>query len=253
MSNLKFTVITVCLNAEESIAKTIESVLNQSYSPYEYLIFDGLSKDYTLSIAKSYLDRFEKKGIKYIIKSEADSGIYNAMNKGIHYASGDFISFLNAGDSYTSDALFNINSFYKEEKFDLTYGGLNYINPDGSVTKKMSKYDRYYITSRHWNHPSMFLRREIYLKYGFDEKFRFYSDFNLYLKLRKDNTKIRVIPKIITNFVADGVSTDVRVEKVMKRADEKYRSYRDNGYSRLYWIESYGWEILKSIYFRVKS
>lgn len=76
----------------------------------------------------------------------------------------------------------------------------------------------------------------------------------MYTKLRKvPDVRIKVIPEIITNFPAGGVSTDVRMKKVLARAGEKYRIYQDNGYSRIYWLESYGWEILKSLYFRVKS
>ncbi len=250
---IKFTVVTVCFNAEKEIGKTIESVLGQSYAPYEYLIFDGASKDRTVEIAESYRAQFEEKGVKYVITSEKDMGIYNAMNKGVKAATGNFISFLNAGDWYLADALYKVNKFYQEEPFDLTYGGLNYINPDGTVTIKMSKMDKFPVTSRHWNHPSMFLKREIYQKYGFDERFKAYADFHLYTKLRKTDIKIRVIPEIITNFPADGVSTDVKMSKVLARAGEKHRIYRDNGYSRVYWLESYGWEIMKSVYFRIKS
>lgn len=253
MRDLRFTVVTVCFNAQKVIGKTIESVLGQSYCPYEYLIFDGQSKDRTVDIAESYRERFEAKGIAYRIQSEKDTGIYNAMNKGVKAATGDFISFLNAGDTYLTDALLKVNKFYAEEPFDLTYGGLNYINPDGTVTIKMSKMDKFPVTSRHWNHPSMFLRQDIYQKYGFDERFRTYADFHLYTKLRKTNIKIRVIPEIITNFPADGVSTDVNIKKVLARSREKYSIYRDNGYGRIYWLESYGWEILKSVYFRIKS
>ena len=250
---LKFTVVTVCFNAENAIKKTIESVLNQKYRPYEYFIIDGASTDETVKIAESYKNQFEEKKIRYVITSEKDTGIYNAMNKGVKVATGDFISFLNAGDWYQPLALYMINKFYNEEPFDLTYGGLNYINPNGTITIKMSKIDRFPITSRHWNHPSMFLRREIYQKYGFDERFRAYADFHLYTKLRKKNIKIRVIPKVITNFPADGVSTDVRLKKVIGRGKEKYKIYRDNGYGRIYWIEAYGWELLKSLYFRIRS
>lgn len=254
MSNVQFTVITVAFNAERVIAKTIESVLKQTYTPYEYLIIDGLSNDRTVEIAACYRETFKEKGIKYIIVSEKDDGIYNAMNKGIKVATGDFISFLNAGDTYLSNSLDKIQKFYAEKPFDLTYGGLNYINPNGTITVKHSKMDKFPVTSRHWNHPSMFLRREIYQKYGFDERFKAYADFHLYTKLRKiSSVNIRVIPEIITNFPADGVSTNVEVGKVLARASEKYSIYRDNGYGRIYWIESYGWEILKSLYLRMKS
>ena len=251
--DLKFTVVTVVFNGKEVIAKTIESVLNQTNAPFEYLIFDGKSTDGTLEIVNSYKEKFAQKNIRYSVVSEKDTGIYNAMNKGVKAATGDFISFLNAGDWYEPDALQNINQFYDEEDFELTYGGLNYINPNGSITVKMSKYDMFPITSRHWNHPSMFLKREIYQKYGFDERFRAYADFHLYTKLRKTDIKIRVIPKIITNFPADGVSTDTNMSKVIARGKEKYSIYRDNGYGIIYWFESYGWEIMKSVYFRIKS
>lgn len=246
---IKFTVITVVMNGGKVIRKTLESVLNQSLSPYEYLVIDGKSTDETVNIVKSYENRFAEKNIHLHILSEKDTGIYNAMNKGIVLAKGDFISYLNAGDWYEPDALENIQAFYDQSPFELTYGGLNYIRPDGSIVIKMSKLDWFPVSSRHWNHPSMFLKREIYARYGFDESFRAYADFNLYLKLRKDGTCIQVIPKVITNFSADGVSTNTDFKQILKRAKEKYHAYRQNGYSRLYWMESYGWEIFKGIYF----
>lgn len=250
---VNFSIVTVTYNAEKVVRKTIESVLRQEYAPYEYYIVDGASADQTLAIADEYKDAFAQKGIKYKIISEKDTGIYNAMNKGIKLAKGDFVSFLNAGDWYELDALKNVNDLYSEEFFELTYGGLHYINPNGTVTNKMSKMDSFPISSRHWNHPSMFLKREIYEKYGFDEYFRAYADFNLYLKLRKDGTKIRVIDKVITNFVADGVSTDTNLRNVLSRSKEKYEAYRKSGFSRIYWIESYGWELFKAMYFKIRS
>ena len=136
----------------------------------------------------------------------------------------------------------------------MTYGGLHYINPNGTVTNKMSKNDEHgIVTSRHWNHPSMFLSTELYKQNGFDETFPAYADFNLYLKMRKQGVKIRVIDKVITNFVADGVSTNTNMKKVLGRAKEKYKAYRGNGYSVLYWFESYGWEVFKAIYFSIRS
>lgn len=248
---IRFTVVTVVFNAEKVIQKTIDSVLNQEYMPYEYLIFDGCSTDCSMEIVRRYAAAFEAKGVVYRVVSEKDTGIYNAMNKGVRAATGDFISFLNAGDWYEPDALKNICDFYNETPFDLTYGGLHYVLPDGTVRDKMSKLDSFPISSRHWNHPSMFLKRELYQKYGFDERFRFYADFDLYLKLRKDKVSIRVIDKVITSFVADGVSTDTTFKKVLTRAGEKFQAYRQNGYGLIYWFEAYGWEIIKAAYFKL--
>lgn len=251
--SLKFTVVTVAYNAENVIEKTLQSVLNQSYPPFEYYVIDGKSTDKTVEIAEKYSNDFANKGVKYTVISEEDSGIYNAMNKGIDLATGDFVSFLNAGDWYETDSLKNINDFYNEEEFELTYGSLNYINPDGSSTIKTSKLDSFPVSSRHWNHPSMFLKTDIYKKYKFDETFKAYADFNLYLKLRKDGTKIRVIDKVITNFVADGVSTNRDIKKVLERSKEKYTSYLHNGYGKIYFLEAYGWEVLKAVYFMIRS
>lgn len=252
--NLKFTVVTVVYGAETVIRRTIESVLKQTYAPYEYIVIDGESKDNTLQIVSEYEEKFAEKNICLRVLCEKDTGIYNAMNKGVELASGDFISFLNAGDYYEEDALESINAFYQEDSFELIYGGLHYINPNGTVINKMSKNDEHgIVTSRHWNHPSMFLSTQIYKQYGFNEKFRVYADFDLYLKMRKKGVKIRVIDRVITNFVADGVSTNTNMKKVLSRAKEKYATYRENDYSVFYWIESYGWEVFKAIYFTIRS
>jgi len=251
VDNIKFTIVTVVYNGEKTIRRTIESVLNQSYVPFEYLIVDGLSSDNTVSIAREYESFFLNKGVSYKIISEKDSGIYNAMNKGIELAQGDFIAFLNAGDWYELDALKSISEFCSAKDFDLIYGSINYVKPNGKVRVKKSKLDYCVISSRNWNHPSMFLKTSLYKTYGFDENFKTYADFALYLKLRKTHVRIGIIDKVITNFVADGLSTDSGLKQVMKRASEKYDAYRVNGYSCLYWIESYFWEIAKAVYLGV--
>jgi len=251
--DLRFSVITVVRNGETVIRKTIESVLNQEYAPFEYLIVDGGSSDNTVAVAKAFELDFARKGSAYQIHSEQDSGIYNAMNKGIRLSRGKFLSFLNAGDWYESDALKSIQDFYREALFEMTYGGVNYVYPNGSVSRKMSKLDRFPVTSRHWNPPSMFLDREIYSKYYFDEIYKVHADFDLYLKLRRDGTRIRVIDKVIANFVAGGVSSNPDFRQVLCRAKEKELAYRNNGYGPVYWLEAYGWELMKMLYIRMRS
>lgn len=97
MNGVKISVITVCYNAAEHIEKTILSVVGQTFTNYEYIIIDGGSTDGTIDIVKKYLNK-----IDYFI-TEADDGIYDAMNKGIYQARGEYLNFLNAGDYYFSD------------------------------------------------------------------------------------------------------------------------------------------------------
>jgi putative colanic acid biosynthesis glycosyltransferase len=94
MADIKFSIITIVYNGENCIEETLDSVLNQSYKSYEYIIVDGLSKDKTLEICYNYKDNITK------IISEPDNGLYDAMNKGIKLATGDYILFLNCGDTF---------------------------------------------------------------------------------------------------------------------------------------------------------
>lgn len=94
----QFTVITICLNAEENINDTIRSVLGQTCTDFEYIIKDGLSKDKTVEIAQSYNSAFLERGISYRIISQADQGIYDAMNQAVQEAQGEWVLYMNAGD-----------------------------------------------------------------------------------------------------------------------------------------------------------
>ena len=100
MRKVKLSIVTVCYNSSKTISNCIESVLRQNNNNYEYIIIDGASDDGTVEIAKTYKEKFEEKDIKYTIISEPDLGIYNAMNKGIDRASGEWILYLNSDDEF---------------------------------------------------------------------------------------------------------------------------------------------------------
>ncbi len=248
---MKITIITVVYNAEKVLRSTLEAVLNQSVAPYEYLIIDGNSDDDTLVIAKDMQKTFRSKGINYRIISEPDNGIYDAMNKGVDLATGDFIVFSNAGDYLDIDAVKLFQETYDKTKYDFAYGSIRYIG--GKTLIKKSRLDTIMVSSRNWNHPSSIVRKELYKGNAFNLNYKIYADFEWYLKIRKrKDIKIVILPgnRVVSNFLVGGASMNDSLLLAIKRGREKYRAYVENGYSSLYFIESYVWEIAK--YFFVK-
>ena len=128
MHNPKFSIITVTYNAGKTLEKTIQSIISQSYRNVEYIIVDGKSKDNTLQIADTY-----KQGIHCIV-SEPDKGLYDAMNKGIRLATGDYLCFLNAGDKFhDNDTLQRmVDSLKDGELPDVLYGKTAIVDENGN-------------------------------------------------------------------------------------------------------------------------
>ena len=128
MSRLSLSVVTVCWNAERTIGRCLESVMIQNFESYEHLIIDGLSNDSTLEI----ISRYSSDNLRII--SQADKGIYDAMNKGIKLAKGEYILFLNADDEfYSEDVLTNI--WKKIQGYDIMLGSVNFLNQNLEVTR----------------------------------------------------------------------------------------------------------------------
>lgn len=201
---MKISIITVNYNGAETLKKAIESVLEQTYDNVEYIIIDGKSYDNSIKIIASYQDLFRKKGYIYKYISEKDNGIYDAMNKGLKIATGDIIGILNSDDWYEVDALEIIaKEFQKDQSIEMVYGILRKIKKE-----KYFKLEGNYYSFGIGLHPTVFLKKEIYNKYGnFNEKYKIAADTDFLLRLKKNNIKYKFIEKIITNFRIGGVST----------------------------------------------
>lgn len=239
-------IVTVCYNSEKTIRETIESVLNQTYTNIEYLIIDGKSSDNTLGIVNEYKEAFEQKNIQYRIVSEKDNGIYDAMNKGIHLASGEIIGILNSDDWFEKNAVETVVNTYRETPFDYFYADIRLIKKDGSIIIKRSRKDKI-VSSRHWNHPTSFVTKETYGELGVFNCKEIYDDFEFYLRVRKAGKKMVIKNEVLANFRVGGVSNEKSLKKCIKRCGIKYRCYKSNGYSPLYWIECVAMEFAKLI------
>lgn len=237
-------IITVSYNSEKTIRKTVESVLHQTYPKLEYLIIDGNSKDRTVAAARRYAGEFAKKGIHFTIISEPDHGIYDAMNKGIRKASGAFIGMINSDDWYEPDAVWTAVQVYRKERFDLFYADIRIIRRDGRCLIKRARIGRL-ATSRHWNHPTMFVTKQAYEELGVYKNTGIHDDFDLFLRFCRADKKIVVKNKVLANFRSGGASNVKSFAKCTQRCMDRYRCYRENGYSRWYLLECILIEIVK--------
>ena len=124
---MQLSIITITYNAEQYLERTIQSIINQSDQDFEYIIIDGKSKDGTLQIAEKYKSRVNK------LISEPDKGLYDAMNKGLKNASGDFVWFMNAGDEINDNQA--VEKIYKaiSDKIDVLYGDTFFVDDDGNI------------------------------------------------------------------------------------------------------------------------
>ena len=187
-------VITATYNSEATLCRTIESVLNQTYSNIEYIIADGASNDRTLEIAESYKPKFLERGYQCKILSSRDNGIYSGINKGIEQARGILVGNVNSDDYYEPEMVETAIRTYQAEKYDLFYADLNIVDDNETIVKlKKSKKMKGIITTRHWNHPTMFVPNRIYKKRKYDESYKYYADLDYMLWIYKKSKRIEYL------------------------------------------------------------
>ncbi len=171
---MKISIVTVSYNSGKSIRRTIESVINQTYSNIEYIIIDGGSQDETLSIIEEY-----KNKISHVV-SEPDKGIYDAMNKGIDLSNGDIIHILNSDDYYLSEYILEKVSagFEKNPAINFIACNVLYDMPNKSKVIGMKANDPFTIL-----HPGLFASAEFYKENKFDLQYRYASDRDFLIKI----------------------------------------------------------------------
>ncbi len=197
---MKLSIITVNKNNAEGLERTIQSVINQTFKNFEYIIIDGASNDGSVEVIKKYANK-----IDYWI-SEPDTGIYNAMNKGIKVAKGEYLLFLNSGDWLVNEnVLGEVFSIGFDE--DIVYGDLLV---DGKWIKKYpDKLSFTYFFKDTLPHPASFIKKEVFNYVGsFNESFAIASDYDFFLKaLIKYNVSYLHLNFVIAVFITNGISS----------------------------------------------
>ena len=241
----KFSIITVTYNAGKVLEDTIQSVIFQTYRNVEYIIVDGGSTDHTLEVANKYRDRISK------IVSEPDKGLYDAMNKGIRLATGDYLCFLNAGDElHENEALQKmVHTLNANQLPDVIYGETAIVDEQGHFLhmRRLSAPKQL-----HWKsfkqgmlvcHQAFFARRELAVAHPYDLQYRFSADFDWCIRIMKQSQYLHNTGLILVDYLNEGMTT--RNHKASLK--ERFRIMAKH-YGWLSTVLHHGWFVVRAIY-----
>lgn len=247
---MKVSIITSCYNRKDTVRNAIESVLSQDYSDIEYIIVDGASTDGTQKAIEEMInDKPAHIDIKYI--SEPDSGMYEALNKGIRMATGDVIALL-----HSDDMMFDTHTV-SDVMREMEHTGCDILYADGLFVdaQRTDKVVRNWIGGRYskWKvrhgwlplHPTCYIRREVMERLGlYDESYRIAADTDLLVRyLLENDLKVEYLKRYVVRMRMGGLSTDnSRRAKMWK---EDIRVYRSHGFRHvtLTKIEKMMWKV----------
>lgn len=223
---IKFSIITVCLNAEATILETMHSVERQTYSGYEYIIWDGLSQDNTVNRIKENTGNS-----KLRLFTEKDSGLYNAMNRALQKCSGDYVLFLNSGDSFADEkVLEDVAKRIGKDRIraDIYFGNVLRKREKGTILESYRGRAivlRLLLAGRMPCHQAMFTSLDVMKKYGFDESYTITADYNFLMKCHKNKHAIHYIDRVISCFdCMEGISSqEENLEKMRKQDDRSMK------------------------------
>ena len=223
---IRFTVVTITYNAEAVLQRTLDSVFAQTYKGVEHLIIDGASKDRTLALVEAYKQKSDESETehKVIIQSEPDHGIYDAMNKGLTQASGDYIVFMNAGDSFPqADTLEQVVHRCKltelptAELPGVLYGNTDVVDGDGHYLHPRRLQPPVKLTWRSFRqgmlvcHQAFYARTDIAKNLQYDTRYRFSADVDWCIRVMRETERMGLplynIGIVVANYLDEGATT----------------------------------------------
>lgn len=234
MKNPLITIITATYNVQDVLEKCILSVVNQKYENIEYIIIDGGSTDGTIDIIRKY-----EKDISYWV-SEKDSGIYDAWNKGLIKATGDWIAFLGADDIYLPEAIdlyINYINNQNETKLDFISSKVNLVDSDGKSIRIIGNRWKWNVFKKYMNvaHVGSFHSKLFFTKYGYyNLDYKIIGDYEMLLRAQ-ENLNTGFIDEVTVNMQVGGVSNqnrsafaEVIKAKISTGARTSFQAYNDN-------------------------
>ena len=254
---IKFTIVTCTYNAEAVLQRTLDSVMKQTYCNVEHLIIDGVSKDKTLSMVKAYQHKNDvgESAHDIVIFSEPDKGLYDAMNKGIDRATGDYLIFLNAGDVFPSeDTLEYVEGCVGEgeELPGVLYGDTDIVNMDGHFLRhrRLAPPKKLSWRSFKWGmlvcHQSFYARTDIARGIHYNLDYRFSADVDWCIRIMKEarhrQLPLRNVNAVITHYLDGGMS----VQNHKASLKERFQVMRSH-YGLFTTLFVHGWFALRSV------
>ena len=224
MDKCLISVVTVCLNAEKDIGYTVNSILEQDHTDFEYLIKDGGSSDSTLSVAEGYAERFREKGISFRIISERDEGVYDAMNRAAELASGEWIMYMNAGDAlFDSGVLSRFASEFSDDT-DVIYGDAVYLEKGRYKLLKAGGFQEFKLRNPIC-HQASIVRTDVLRKYRFDTGYKVSADFDMFLRMYLSGEKrFKRLDDTFGIFLLGGISNELIAEREKEFDRSRVRS-----------------------------
>jgi glycosyltransferase involved in cell wall biosynthesis len=238
---MKFSIITITCNAEKVLQRTLDSVRSQTYRDMEHLIIDGASTDETVAMAEAYRQRAS---YDVVVRSEPDKGIYDAMNKGLRLATGDYVVFMNAGDTFHDERTLERvlegitelrNSGTPELRPAVIYGDTDIVDSEGRFLRKrhLSVPDR--LTWRSFRkgmlvcHQAFYARQDIARDIPYDLQYRHSADVDWCIRVMKEAERrhlpLRRVPGVVADFMDGGNTTQNHRASLKERFTVMRRHY----------------------------
>ncbi len=227
---MKFSIITATYNSSKNITTCLASVNNQDYKNIEHIIIDGASSDDTLEIIKNYQ---LKKKTKII--SEKDNGIYDALNKGVEFATGDIIGFLHSDDTFAQKNIISkLSKIFIDESVSGVYGNLKYLKDFEKevVLRKWISNNYHHLSLKcGWMppHPTLFLKKDVYSEFGFfNNAYKISADYDFIIRIFSSNKlKIKFINEFVTIMKIGGASNK-SLRNILQKMYEDYTIIKKN-------------------------